>query len=159
MCKANGIDLSYESLSSHETRQMLRDLPNVDPAFFAEISQPRSRCAPNLSSDECIQEDTEELFEAPDDSDVPLGEVAAYIEDLASGVNLTLPPDDTTLDDYAYVPDEVGGLSCVTEAEGALKESIGSDEVTTDVTNTFSIRPKRSRRPNVLYSTELFESH
>ena len=81
MCKAGQFDLSYESLTSREARQALHDLPNTDPAFFAEISKPRSRSqhvAPVLSDDQVAQEDSEDQYggtDALDDSDVPVVDV------------------------------------------------------------------------------------
>ena len=159
MCKAGELDLSYESLTSHEARQMLRDLPRTDPSFFAEISQPCSGQTPSLSTSECLQEDSENLFEAPDDSDVPLAEVAAYCEDLAFATALAAPinGDDA---DYIYLPDEDGGLSCVNDAESVAKECVGGDEAPViDTSNAVPSRPKRNRRPNVLYSGDIFDSH
>jgi len=154
MCKAGAFDLSYESLTSHEARQTLRDLPRTDPAFFAEISQPRSR--PILDESDALQEDSEEQYGGltpADDSDVPLGEVAAHHEVVGTSGSepLGLETEDT---DHLYVVSEDGGLSSVAEAEDTLIESIG-DHVT-DVTAAYADRPRRKRRPNVLYSDALF---
>lgn len=50
-------------------------------------------------------------------------------------------------------------VTCATNAECVLQESIGDSEVTTDISNTFPSQPKRNRRPNTLYSNNVFESH
>jgi len=151
MCKAGGFDLSYESLTSHEARQTLRNLPQTDPVFFAEISQPRSR--PILTEIEALQEDSDEQYggSAPtDDSDVPLGEVAAHSDEVVAG---PLVPEGGDVD-HIYVLGEEGGLSSAAEAEDTLLEAIG--DVTVDVTTAYSGRPRRTRRANVLYSDALF---
>jgi len=65
MCRAGHLIYSYKSLTSCEARQALRDLPITDPAFFAEISKPRSRSqhvAPVLSDDQVAQEDLEDQY-------------------------------------------------------------------------------------------------
>ena len=163
MCKAGNFNLSYESLTSHEIRQTLRDLPQTDPTLFAEISQPRSRLAPILSDAECLHEDSEEVhggFDAPDDTDVPLDEVEVHCEQIANGSAERAESDGALNMDYAYVPDEDGGLSCVADAEDASMECVGSGDVASNVgIVTTTGRPKRMRRPNVLYSDDQFESH
>jgi hypothetical protein len=68
MCKAGQFNLSYDSLTSHEARQALRNLPNTDPTFFAEISQPRScseHAAPFLDEHQIQQEDSEITYGGP----------------------------------------------------------------------------------------------
>ena len=62
MCKVGPFDLLYESLTSREAWQALCDLPNTDPTFFTEISQPRScyqHVVPILNDDQAAQEDLE----------------------------------------------------------------------------------------------------
>ena len=158
MCKAGELDLSYESLISHEARQTLRDLPKTDPTFFAEISQPRSR-VPVLSDEERLQEDSEMLYggsTVADDSDVPLAEVTAHQCDQISGNSESAGENG---EEYIYIPDSTGGLHCAAEAEEALTECIGAGDVVIDTSSTVSHRPKRVRRRNALYPSEQFESH
>jgi hypothetical protein len=73
MCQAGQFNLSFESLTSHEACQMLRDLPTTNPALFAELSQPRSRTAvaPTLTAQQVTAEDADAI-DIVDDSDVPL---------------------------------------------------------------------------------------
>lgn len=162
MCKAADFNLSYESLTSHEVRQTLRDLPRTDPTLFSEISQPRSHLvAPSLSDEERLQEDSEEVhggYDAPDDSDVPLEEVDAYCDQMVNGFVENSNDDDM---EYIYTPGDGGGLSCTAEAEDVSTECIGTDNVVASVDTAASStgRPKRMRRANVLYSSDRFESH
>ena len=70
MCAAGQFNLSYDSLTSYEARRVLRDLPNTDPTFFAEISQPRSRAGhavPILNECQTQQEDSEHTYVAVGD--------------------------------------------------------------------------------------------
>ena len=71
MCKSSEFNLSYDSLTSFEAGQTLRDLPVSDPEFYAERSR---RPAPTLSAEEAKLEDVEEnnLNIFGDDSEVPL---------------------------------------------------------------------------------------
>ncbi|KAG9073772.1 hypothetical protein FS749_014697 [Ceratobasidium sp. UAMH 11750] len=60
-----GLNLSYDSLTSHEARQALLNMRTSDPDFYAEISLGKS--TPMDKSDELIDEDAEEII--PDDHD------------------------------------------------------------------------------------------
>ena len=152
MCKGGEFDLSFESLTSHATRQALRELPTTDPEFFAEISQPRScaHVAPALSPEQEALEDDPPDDELTDDSDVPFLEVCAHHHE---SLNPSLPQLDTT---HVYIPNETGGLTSTATAEDTLVESV--DGVVVDVTpqeDTLpSHRSKRNCRRNVLYSKE-----
>ena len=76
MCQVGEFNLSYESLTSSATRQLLRDLPLTDPEFFAELSKPRSRVpAPALSAEDVLHEDAE-----VSDVDVPGDDLAVPLE-------------------------------------------------------------------------------
>jgi len=156
MCKAGPFDLSYESLTSREARQALRDLPNTDPTFFAEISQPCSRsrhAVPILNDDQTAQEDSEVQYggaDALDDSDVPVPEVDAHQVELVSKFQTHSTQEDEEDLVHIYVIHDEGGLSSVAEAEDTLIESI--DSHVTDVSSAFTGRATRIHRSNVLYS-------
>ena len=65
-------DLSYESLTSHEARKVLRDLPATQPAFFAKLTNLCRRQIPVLNDDEVIEEDNDTYDDTEEDSEVPL---------------------------------------------------------------------------------------
>jgi hypothetical protein len=46
MCRAGAFNLSYASLTSHKALKALHKLVMVDPAFWAEITQPCSQGTP-----------------------------------------------------------------------------------------------------------------
>jgi len=95
MCKAGKFNLLYNSLTSHKAQQALRNLPNTEATFFAEISQPRSRsehAVPILDEHQIQQEDSEILYgglDAFDDSDVPLPEVAVHQDEIVAQFSQT----------------------------------------------------------------------
>jgi len=160
MCKAGKFNLSYDSLTSHEARQALRDLPNTKPTFFAEISQPRSRsehAVPVLNEHQIQQEDSEILYGGPDafdDSDVPLPEVAAHQDEIVAQFGQANFDRTQAVEDleHTYVAFENHGLSSAAEAEDVLVESV--DAHVTDVSGAFTGRPKRKCRANVLYASK-----
>lgn len=105
-------NLSYESLTSPETWQVLQDLPISDPDFFAELTRNWDQ-GPELTEDDAIVEDSEDLDIHHDDSAVPL----EAIQDLVHGV---LPTDDP---EGAFKLGE-DGLILAAEAEETLIEEI-----------------------------------
>ena len=116
-------NLSYESLTSPDTRQVLRGLPISDPDFFAELTRNRDQ-GPELTDDDAPLEDSEELdLDVPgDDSVVPL----EAIQDLVHGL---LPTDDA---EGAFKLGQDGLISAA-EAEETLVEEI--EGVVTDTTS------------------------
>jgi len=120
MCRAGQFDLSYESLTCHEARRILRELPVTEPDLYAEISQPRSRnhTVPVLTPKEATLEDSASDSSADDDSDVPLAEVRAHQETT-----------DTGNPDQVYIANETGGLTSTACAEEVLVESVNGELV------------------------------
>ena len=159
MCKAGPFDLSYESLTSCEAQQALHDLPNMDPTFFIEISQPHSHsqhAVPILNDDQAAQEDLEVQYggaDALDNSNVPLPEVDAHQVKLVSK-SQTHSSDSTQEHEedlvHTYITDDKGGLPSVAEAKDTLIESI--DSHVTDVSSAFMGRATCICPSNVLYS-------
>src|SRR6202022_45959 len=79
MCRTGDFNLSYDSLTSFEARQELRDLKITDPKFWDELT---CKAAPdlNVAGNEPIFEDdetTEPIFE--DDSDLPCEVIIAEV--------------------------------------------------------------------------------
>jgi hypothetical protein len=145
MCKVNGFNLSYESLTSSETRQILRNLPETDPEFFAELTQPRSRvAAPTLTPEEATEEDSEvsEVNSPGDDTAVPLDAVIDAIHG-----NLDV-------DDW-FVPSEDGGLESTAEAEETLVEEVEGVKIdTTHLVEKLEGRGHRTKTKSKFYSDE-----
>ena len=153
MCRGGEFDLSFESLTSHEARRALRELPITDPALFAEISQPRScvGVVPSLTPDEALLEDNPPDEGAEDDSDVPFAEVCAHHYESLN----TSPLDPAQI----YLPNETGGLTSTAGSESILVEAV--DDVVVNVTPdvTASGRGRRVRRKNVLYNGKWWHDH
>ncbi|KAF8196183.1 hypothetical protein BJ912DRAFT_1056612 [Pholiota molesta] len=153
MCRVgiNDADLSYESLTSSEARQTLRELPITDPTFFAELTRERTMPAlPTLTHDEAQEEDVEhsELDIPGDDSAVPL----KAVEDAVYGV---LPTDDT---EQEFIIGPYGLLSAA-EAEETLVESVNDVIVdTTSLAEQSSVgRGHRKKFRNTVYNPENFD--
>jgi len=144
MCRVgdSSSNLSYESLTSPETRQVLQGLPISDPDFFAELTRNRDQ-GPELTEDDATLEDSEDLdLDVPgDDSAVPL----EAVQDLVHGV---LPIDDA---EGAFKLGE-DGLILAAEAEETLVEEIEGVVVdTTSVREQDLGRGKRKKFRNRHY--------
>jgi hypothetical protein len=154
MCRAGQFNLSYESLTSHGARQMLRDLPTTDPAFFAELSQPRSRTpvAPTLTAQQMTAEDAD-ATDIVDESDVPLSEVMAAHHNRESEA-------ETSSSENIYTTNETGGLTSTAGAENVYTEAVGDviDDVTPDVPGPLR-RTQRARRKNIRYQGDWWLDH
>ena len=79
MCRTGNFNLSYDSLTSFEARQELRDLKTVDPKFWDQLT---CKATPdlNVTGNETITEDDktmEPIFE--DDSDLPCEVIIAEV--------------------------------------------------------------------------------
>lgn len=114
MCKVNKFNLLYKSLTSSKTHQILRNLPDTDPEFFAELTQPHSQVgAPVLMAEEAHNEDLE------------VSEVNSYGDDTVVPLNAVLDAVHGNLDDdNCFVPDEDGGLESIAEAEETLVKEV-----------------------------------
>ena len=162
MCRAGEFNLSYTSLTSREASKALRELVMVDPAFWAEITQPRSQGGvphhhpPALTSQ---QEELEDLEESAvnihgDDSKVPMANViSAHTQYLNS-----MDCDDNGGDgDKLYIVGEEGGLVSTADAESAAMESINREIVdATQATRVFEGHGKRRKYANILYSSKFW---
>ena len=133
MCHTGEFNLSYDSLTSPKTRQILRDLPITEPEFFAELSQRRSRVP--LSADDILHEDREvsDIDVAGDDCSVPLEAVL----DAMHGV---LP----RLDSEAMFEEGPDGVISRAEAEETLIEEV--DGVVIDATSSVAQEEGRGKR-------------
>ncbi|KAF5381325.1 hypothetical protein D9615_008430 [Tricholomella constricta] len=121
MCRAGEFNLSYESLTSPTTREILRNLPTTDPEFFTELTRPRSR-VPVLSEEDMTIEDAEVL-----ELDVPVDDSVVPHEAVADDLHGTLP----TTDDQHFVRGEDGVVSAA-EAEEVLVEEVEEDNDSSD---------------------------
>lgn len=109
-------DLSYESLTSRNAQQVLRDLPETQPTFFAELTQPcHCRQTPTLNNDEAEEEDNT-LEDINEDSEVPLAALLDHIHNPSQG-------------SHGYKTDDDGRLVPVAEAEQAFVEETGEISV------------------------------
>jgi hypothetical protein len=147
MCKAGEFNLSYASLTSLEARRVLCELPESDPDFWAELTQPRTRLsAPALTTEEALEEDADamDLDNPGDDSVVPLEVVA----ELMAG--------DADISDE-FVPGDEWGLVSTADAEETLREVIEGVEIdTTQATKNGEGRGQRKKMKNRLYPDDLW---
>lgn len=145
MCRVNDFNLSYESLTGPEAWKILHSLPETDPAFFAELTQPQSRVsAPVLTLDEACDEDVEvsELDNPGDDSVVPLKAVLGMVQGSME-------------DDDCFVPGDDWGFVSVAEAEATLVEVVDGVKIdTTDAVRCPKGRGQWKQCQNKLYSYE-----
>ncbi|KAF5372041.1 hypothetical protein D9615_008034 [Tricholomella constricta] len=144
MCRVGDLNLSYESLTSPATREILQNLPSTDPNFFAELTRPRSR-VPILSIEDVLVEDAEisEVDIPVDDSVVPH---EAVVDDLHGELPET--------DDQHFVRGADGVISAA-EAEEVLIEEV--EGVLLDTTGAVAQdlgRGKRKKLRNGLYTAE-----
>jgi hypothetical protein len=137
MCKGGEFNLSYKSLVSSEALQVLRDLPNTDPEFYAELTQPQAGISvPVLTEDEALQEDNIPVvddIDNGDDSVVPMdaiidhvhGELGANDADCDfvlredGTLQTTVEAEDTTVEEVdGVLVDTMVAVSAVAELEG-----------------------------------------
>jgi hypothetical protein len=117
MCRTGGFNLSYESLTSYEARQKLRDLKMTDPDFWNELTQ-KTIDAVDMA-DGNMPED-EDISEVPfeDDSDLPCEVIIARVLGSDLGPDVTSMPDGNLMSTAAAESldrDETKGLSDVGE--------------------------------------------
>jgi hypothetical protein len=135
--------LSYESLTSREARQVLRDLPETRPAFFAELTQPsRRRQAPILKDVEVTEEDADPYEDTEEDSEVPLAVLIDRIHNPSQG-------------SHGYKTDDDGRLVPIAEAEQAFVEEAG--EISVEQTEAEQGRGKQKKTANTMYSEDAFK--
>jgi hypothetical protein len=148
--------MSYESLTSYEARQKLRDLKDTDPKFWDQLTR---KAVPDVDipSNEHIAEDedvTGPLFE--DDSDLPCDVIVANVlGSQLAGVKLTTSGDMTSmaaaelLETYRteMVSDDV-------EVEGNHDDASGA-ELGLGILG----RGKRKRTANRHYDSKSFWQH
>lgn len=143
MCCVEDFNLSYKSLTSPEARRALRNLPETDPTFFAELTQPRSRVlAPSLTPEEALDKDVEfsELDNPGDDVVVPL----EAVWDVMAGA-----------ESDQFVPGEEWGLESAAEAEETMVEVVDGIKIdTTHAVKQLQGRGQRKRIRNKFYSDE-----
>jgi hypothetical protein len=144
-------------LTSREALKALCELVTVDPAFWAEITQPRSRGSEPLHLPPTLtpqQEESEDLEASAldihgDDSEVPMSDVIS-----AS----TQHPDTMGCnDDKLYVAGEGGGLVSTADAECTFMESVNGEIVdATQGGQAVEGRGRRKKRANTLYSSKFW---
>jgi hypothetical protein len=134
-------DLSYESLTSHEARKVLRDLPATRPTFFAELTNPCRRQIPVLDDGEAIEEDDDTYDDAEEDSEIPLAVLLDRIHN-------------PTQESNGYETDDNGRLVSTAEAERAFAEESG--EVSAEQAEEEKGRGKRKKVANTLYAEDAF---
>jgi hypothetical protein len=79
MCRTGNFNLSYDSLTSYEARQKLRELKTTDPDFWNELTQKTATEAADTTNDDVPEDEdiSEPLFE--DDSDLPCDVIIARV--------------------------------------------------------------------------------
>ena len=79
MCRAGQFNLSYQSLTSFNARETLRNLKTTNPEFWRELTGGRSEDPVN--DDQVVDEDDIEAQAAhyDDDSDLPCDAVIAHV--------------------------------------------------------------------------------
>jgi hypothetical protein len=150
LCRAEGdANLSYESLTSPATRQMLRELPTTNPEFFTELTR-KHNTPPVLSNIEVETEDMGDL-----EIDIPGDDCAVPLEAVQDAVHGLLPADDV---EQEFVVGQHNRLVSAAEAEETLIESVNG--VVVDTTSTAEVhigRGKRKKFRNTNYNPADFE--
>jgi hypothetical protein len=134
-------DLSYESLTSHKARKVLRDLPATRPTFFAELTNPRRHQILVLNDDKVIKEDDDTFDDTEEDSEVPLAVLLDRIHNPMQEGN-------------GYETDGNGRLVSTTEAEHAFAEESG--EVSAEQEEEEKGRGRQKKVANTLYTEDAF---
>ncbi len=116
---------------------MLRELPESDPLFFAELSRERS-APPLLTEDEVHLEDMQ--LELPPPIDIPGDDSVVPMEAVEDAVHGLLP---TAEPDQAFIHGKYGLVSSA-EAEETLVECV--EGVITDTSSTMAQALGRGRR-------------
>jgi hypothetical protein len=155
MCKGGEFNLSYQSLVSSEAMQILHELPNMDPEFYAELTQPRSGMSVLiLTEDEALDEDVIPVvndINNGDDSVIPMEAVVDHVHG-------ELPSGDSNCD---FIVGEDGRLQTIAEAEDTTVEEVDGVFVDTTVAVTAVMdlegRGWRKRTENKLYSVEVLK--
>lgn len=75
LCRIGEFNCSHESLTSAKTLEMLADLPETNLLLFSKLSQSRLNDLDALGEEDAFSGDSPD-----DDSDIPLGVVAAVVE-------------------------------------------------------------------------------
>jgi hypothetical protein len=153
MCHTGNFNLSYDSLTSFEARQELRDFKTVDPKFWDQLT---CKATPDLNvmGNETITENdetTEPIFE--DDSDLPceviitevLGSKTRGVASTATGA-MILTATAESLDENDM------------EVEKLFAEPEGDEMVGTDNPTELG-RGKKKRITNQLYNLKSFWRH
>src|ERR1700679_3769314 len=113
MCRTGKFNMSYESLTSYEARQKLRDLKETDPKFWDQLTQ-KAALDVDIPANKHIAEDedaTDPLFE--DDSDLPCDEVVANVlGSQPAGVRLTTFGDMTSTAAAALLEPYTRDVAC-----------------------------------------------
>ena len=133
------LNLSYESLTSFTTREMLCQLKTTDPEFWREMDEGRQHAVADLEAGTLEDESTSAQLEeevVDDDSTVLTHQVSV-----------------------AMVPSNIGGREggIVACGEAESLDFRGEDE-TVEVEDTLGCG-KRKRTANTLYSNSIWLSH
>jgi hypothetical protein len=150
MCRTGNFNLSYDSLTSFEARQELRDLKTADPEFWDQLT---CKAAPdlNVTGNEMITEDdetTEPIFE--DDSNLPCEVIIAEVLGSKTRGVASTTTGEMVSTAAAESLDE-NDMEAEKEPEG--DEMVGADNPTE------LGRGKRKRITNRLYNPKSFWRH
>ena len=156
LCKIGEFDLSYESLTSFEARETLREMKTADPAFWAELTQVGDGADDALvvNSSNTVEEPRLIVEESPfsdidgveDDSNVSKEALMAYVlhGQIREGVSVASDSSLQTVDsmaDSVDIPNDI----------------VRSDEI--DAPEPEFGRGKRLKKANRLYSGDKFWKH
>jgi hypothetical protein len=151
MCRTGDFNMSYDSLTSYDARQKLRDLKTTDSEFWDELTR-KSAAGLIIADEDNVAEDeenTDPFFE--DDSDLPCDAIISTV--------LGTHPVGVTLNATGDV------------VSAAAAESLDNDKIDELLPNEVTEnndkagetaemgRGKRKRTSNKLYSTNAFWRH
>jgi hypothetical protein len=103
-------------LTSHDAQQVIRDLPEIQPTFFAELTQPHCCYKMLILNDDEAEEEDNTLEDINGDSEVPLAALLDHIHNPSQG-------------SHSYKTDDDGRLVPVVEAEQAFIKETGEISV------------------------------
>jgi hypothetical protein len=133
--------LSYDSLTSREARQSLRELKTTNPELWEQLTK---KPDPEIHINATEADDEEDEVPLEDDSDLPCEAVITFV----GGKNLAGVEED---------PSGALASSALAESINATEEELGTVKV--GMSEADCGRGKRKRTQNKLYSSDAFWRH
>ena len=152
MCSVGNWNLSYESVTSREVRQALKDLKHIDPEFWKEISQTDD--GPEPEGEEIDEADNGCCEERGDDSMIPTEVLIEHICNGSGSVGLK------TCEGNLVASGMADQITSDSHEEMSAEKTIESSEINDDepvvqeMVEELGVG-KRKRIPNRLYCKEV----